>query len=168
MVVGCTENRGHWRITVFWVRSTGKRTLFLDGECGRQSFAPYLQAGVLGQAGEAVYAVKNVVINKFPHHAQSFAHYVTTPVLRSSFAIALLLTMNARRFQRTHPFGGVSTRKKEIVLGVTGLAQILNQLQQLTQSIRQWLAQLALQYLKVAVIARTDLLTLFLCFGHRA
>ena len=44
-------------------------------------------------------------------------------------------------------------------LNCAGLAPVVNQIQYLTQSIRQWLAQLALAYLKLALIARTDLLT---------
>ena len=52
-----------------------------------------------------------------------------------------------------------STRQKDIAVGVPGLALIVNQIQQLTEGFRQWLAQLALADLKLALIVRTDLLT---------
>ena len=52
-----------------------------------------------------------------------------------------------------------STRRKDIALGISSLTLIVNLVQQLTQGIRQWLAQLALAYLKFALIVRTDLLT---------
>ena len=38
-----------------------------------------LLAGVLGPEGVAVFQVKNMIILKFPHHAQRFALQVTTP-----------------------------------------------------------------------------------------
>ena len=42
-------------------------------------------------------------------------------------------------------------------MGVTDLAPIVNESQGLTQYFLQWLAQLALAYLKQALIARTGL-----------
>ena len=39
-----------------------------------------------------------------------FALHVTTPCsLRLSFALAMILTLNARRFRRTHPLRGMGT-----------------------------------------------------------
>ena len=47
---------------------------------------------------------KNKFIRRLPHHAQSFALHVTTPAL--SFALAMILTMNGSRFQRTRLLNG--------------------------------------------------------------
>ena len=81
---------------------------------------------------------------------------------RLSFALAMILTMNARRFQRTHPFsemGSALSASKDIAIGVNDVALVVNQIQLLTHVVRQWLTQLALAYVKLVLIARTDLLT---------
>ena len=45
---------------------------------------------------------KKTFIEKPPRHARGFCQHVTTPRLpRVSFALAMVLTMNARRFQTT-------------------------------------------------------------------
>ena len=77
-------------------------------------------------------------IQILPHHAQSVALHVTTPALhRLSFALAMVLTMNARRFQRTHPLSGTGSSlnaSKDIGMVITDFMLI---------SELQWLAQLS-------------------------
>ena len=122
-----------------------------------------LLAGVLGQADVAVFQYKNMVIQEFPQHAQNFALHVTTHRPRKlSFALAMVHTTNARRFQKTHPSREMESAlnaSKDITMGVADLAPTVKQIQRLTQRVLQWLAQLAHAYLKLALIARTDLLT---------
>ena len=55
-----------------------------------------------------------------------------TRPLRLSFALAMILTMNARRFQRTHllsAMGASLNASNDIGMGVTDLAPIVNQSQ---------------------------------------
>ena len=81
----------------------------------------------------------------------------------------MVMTMNARRFLGTHPLsemGSALNASKGIAVGVTDLAPTVNQTQCLTQGIRQWLAQLVLACPKLALIARTDLLTYALLATH--
>ena len=97
-----------------------------------------LLAGVLGQVGVAVFHVKNMVIHKFPHHGLKVAHpHDHTRPPRLSFALAMVLTINSQRFQRTHPFRGMGDSSlnapKDVAMGLTCLAPIVNQI--------QWLAQ---------------------------
>ena len=86
-----------------------------------------LLANVLEQVDVAEFQDKNMFIQRLPHHAQSFALHVTTRPPRLSFAFAMILTMNARRFQRTHPLSGMGSSlnaSKGVRMGVTGLAPI--------------------------------------------
>ena len=87
-----------------------------------------LIADVLVLVDVAVYRVKNVFIQRFPHHAQSFILHVTTHrPPRLSFVLAVILIMSARRFQRTHPLSGMGfslDASKDIGMGVTDLAPI--------------------------------------------
>ena len=53
-----------------------------------------------------------------------------TRPLRLSLAHAMILTMTARRFQRTHLLSGMGSplnASKDIGMGITDLAPILNQ-----------------------------------------
>ena len=59
-------------------------------------------ASVLGQVDVAVFSMNNIFIQKLPDHRRDH-----TRPLRLSFALAMVLTMNARRFQRTHSFRGM-------------------------------------------------------------
>ena len=66
---------------------------------GRQRFALRSRDGL----DVAVFLDQNMAILKLLHHSQSFAHHVTSPAKPSClFALFMVLTMNARRFQRTH------------------------------------------------------------------
>ena len=132
-----------------------------------------LLAGVLGQVGVAVFHVKNMVIHKFPHHGLRLAHpHDHTRPPRLSFALAMVLTINSQRFQRTHPFRGMGDSSlnapKDVAMGLTCLAPIVNQIQWLAQGIQQWMGQLALAYLKLAPLARTDLPTYATLVTHES
>ena len=78
-----------------------------------------------------------------------------------SFAVSMIHTMNARRFQRTHPLGGMGSSlnaSKDIGVGVADVALACGSEQWLAQCVLQWLAQLALvAYLTQALLARNDL-----------
>ena len=69
-----------------------KRTLFLVGTC----------AGTLGRCSESG---QQQFIQRLPPHAQS--DHTSPP--RLSLGLAMVLTMNARRFQRTHPLSGMGS-----------------------------------------------------------
>ena len=62
-----------------------------------------LLESVLEQEVVAVFSVENMFTKTLPHHAQSLARHVTTLFPhRLSFAMATILTMSVRPFQRTH------------------------------------------------------------------
>ena len=68
-----------------------------------------LLASVLGQADVAVFQDNNMFIQRFRHHAQSFAHHVTTPALTVYLSRMPWFSMNARRFRRTLPLNGMGS-----------------------------------------------------------
>ena len=76
-----------------------KRTLFLVGTVDNRDLHCTARK-CAGRGGRCSVTGENMFTHRLPHHAQSLPHHVTTPAL-------LLLTMNARRFQRTHPFRGI-------------------------------------------------------------
>ena len=85
-----------------------------------------LLASVLGQADVAVCLEKNMFIRKASaarSERGSSRDHSRPP--RLSFALAVVLTMNARRFQSQHPLSGMGSSlnaSKDIGLGVTDLA----------------------------------------------
>ena len=53
---------------------------------------------------------KTTFVERLPHHAQSMVLRVTTPTsLRLSLALAMVVTIHARRFQRTHPLSDMGS-----------------------------------------------------------
>ena len=93
---------------------------------GQQRFSTVLLASVLGQVDAAVCRDKKHVhpMASASRSKLSFSRHHTGP-LRLSFALATILTMNARRFQRTHPWRGMGdwtlNASKDIGMGVTVL-----------------------------------------------
>ena len=92
MVVGCTENRSTCGTASHGLGLGGLLYLWFKAQKHEQGvcfgmwtaeICPLLLARVLGQAGVVMFQNKNMVIQTFPHHAQSFAHHVTTPALPS-------------------------------------------------------------------------------------
>ena len=69
---------GPWRITIFFDSKVQKTNIIVGWECGPAEICTELLAGVLGQAGVAVSHIKDVIIQKFLHHALSVAHHVAT------------------------------------------------------------------------------------------
>ena len=88
-------------------------------------------------------SVRKRVHPKASHHAQSVILRVTTPVSLLSFALAMILTMNARRHQRTHPLSGMGSplkASKDIGMGVNDHPLTCGS----EPCVLQWSAQLAL------------------------
>ena len=103
---------GPWRIIVFLVQRTENEQCFWLSMLTAE-VCTVLIAGVLGQAGVYVFQVKNMIIQKFPHHVTALV------------ALAMVLTMSARRFQRTHTLSGMGSllnASKDIGMGVTDLS----------------------------------------------
>ena len=107
-----------------------------------------LLAGVLEQVGAGVWLDKNMVIQKFPHHAQSFSSSRDhTRPARLSFVHAMILTMDARQFQENTSFkwnGGSSLEasKDNGAWELLTLRSLVHRNQWLTPCVVQWLAQL--------------------------
>ena len=81
-----------------------------------------LLASVLGEVDVAVFRDTNMFMQRLPHHAHTRLH-------RLPFAFAMILTMNARRFQRTHPLSGTGSAlnaSKDIGMGVSDIALVVN------------------------------------------
>ena len=84
-----------------------------------------LLAGVSEQVDAAVCQDVNMLIQRLPLHAQRLIHHVTTRPPRLSFALAMILTIDARGFQRTHLLRGMGSSinaSKDISMQVTDLA----------------------------------------------
>ena len=65
-----------------------------------------LLANVLEQEVVAVFQDKHVHPKASPSRSEVYSSRDHTRPPRLSFALAMILTMNARRFQRTHPLSG--------------------------------------------------------------
>ena len=71
---------GPWRIFAFADhRAEGERCFWLGSWAAE--ICTVLLASVLGQVDVAVFQDEKIFIRRRPHHAQSFIHHVTTPVL---------------------------------------------------------------------------------------
>ena len=101
---------GLWRIFAFLVTNTWtaeSRTVLIDGRCCAQD--------------------KNMFIQRLTRSELCSSRGYTRP-LRMSFALVMTLTMDARRFQRTHLLSGMGSSlnaSKETGMGVTDLSLAL-------------------------------------------
>ena len=96
-----------WLILVF-LDPCRKRTLFPVGNVDNR-ICTVLLANVLAQVDVAVYQDKNMFTLKLPPHAQSVILHVTSPPSPFIFRACMILTMNARLCQKTHPLGGMGS-----------------------------------------------------------
>ena len=95
---------GPCRVIVFFVLITGKKTSVISGwYCGQQRFAPCCSQTFWDGWTLQCFTTKNMFIRRRPHQAQSCSSRDHTGPHRLSFALAMLLTVNVRCFQRTHP-----------------------------------------------------------------
>ena len=133
MVVGRAENShscgtashglGLVESLYFWI--TVQNSNVVSGwKRGRKRLAI---AGVLGQAGVAMFQVKKHGRPKmFASRSEPCSSRDHTRPAMLSVALAMVLTMNARRFQRTQPFRGMVdyplNASKDIDMGVIDFA----------------------------------------------
>ena len=89
------QPRTVWALADFCVlgSQSRKRRWFLVGNVDSRRFAPYCSQ--VKQVDVAVCLDRNMFLQVLPHHAQIFAHHVTTHA--------------PRRFQRTHPLSGMGS-----------------------------------------------------------
>ena len=93
-------------------------TLTVSGwECGRQRFAP-----------DCSQMCWNVHPKNSPSRSECSSSRGHTHPARLSFTLAMIPTINARRFQRTH-LGSSLNASRDVGMGVTDLAPIRNQSQ---------------------------------------
>ena len=124
---------------------------------GRQRFAPCCSQMCWDGRTLQCFRTKHVHPRASPSRSDVYSSRDHTRF--ALYLSRLTLTMNARRFQRTHPLSGMGSSlnaSKDVGVGVTDFAPIVNQSQCLTW---QWLVQLALAYLYQALIARSGLST---------
>ena len=117
-----------WALAFFCLWISMQNTNLNSGwKRGQQGFAQCCSQVCWGQADVAVCLEKNMFIRTLPPHALSVALHVTTPPPRLSLALAIVLTISARRFQRTHPFSGMGLSldaSMDIGMEVTDLTPI--------------------------------------------
>ena len=122
-----------WRIFECWDFPYRQGTCFWLG-MRTAEICTVLLASVLEQVGRCcVSGQKNIFIQRLALHDLSDVHHVATPALSVClFALAVILTLDARRFQRTHPLSGMGCSlkvSKHMGLGVIDLSRIANQIQ---------------------------------------
>ena len=124
-----------------------------------------LLANVLGQVDVAVFQERTYSSAGFRITRRVFCSSRDhTRPLGSSFELPMILTMNARRFQRTHPLRGMGDyslyRDRILVWELSTLRSLVLRSQWFTQCVLQWSAQLALvACLTQALIESKDLPT---------
>ena len=85
------------------------RTWFLVGNVDSRDLHR-LARKFAGTGGRCSVSGQKMFIQRFRPHARSVFLHVTTPAFfRLAFALAVVFTTNARRFQRTHPLSGMES-----------------------------------------------------------
>ena len=152
--------RTAWQILCFWIR-TQKTNVVSAWECGWQRLAPYCAS--CDRTLQCVWT-KTCSSKGFRITLREIFSRDHTRPPRLSIALPMILTMDARLFQRTHPLSGMGSSlnaSNDIGMGVTDLELTCKNR---TSGGRNaycsgWLAELALACLTWALVARTDLPT---------
>ena len=102
--------RGPWLIVVFLVHNTESEHCFWL-ETWTAEICTVLFANVLAQKVVAVSGPKYVHPKNSPSRLEGYFSRDHTCPARLAFALATVLTMKARRLQRTHPLSGIFTSR---------------------------------------------------------
>ena len=120
---------GAGRFLYLWI-SMQKANFVFTWDCGQQGFASYCTTLYWDMWPLQCFRTKTCSSKGFRMTLRVYFHVTTPRPPRLSFTLAMIFTVNARRFQRTHPSRGMGdcslNASKDIDMGIIYLSLIVN------------------------------------------